>query len=122
MPWISRVIEDGQADSFSFDRTIVIAPIGAFSPGGSIAIARAVNNVAVADFALPAHGFSQPGSHGAFFGIAEGYLVIGSVQTDFEIHQAFVIMARSVDAQGAFVRADQCAIGGNPFVARANEA
>ena len=49
MIWISRVIENGDADGLAVHRTIVV-PLGTFAPGGAVAGAGALDDVAFAGF------------------------------------------------------------------------
>src|SRR5947209_14559531 len=43
MPGVLRVIEYGDADSFSIYGTVIVAPIRAFAPGGFIPIPAAID-------------------------------------------------------------------------------
>ena len=65
------MVEDGDADRFAIDGAIIITPIRAFAPGFAVADAGAVDDMALADFALEAHGLGQAHGHGAFLGVAE---------------------------------------------------
>src|SRR6185369_14868557 len=72
MTRVAGVVEDSDPDRFTVDGAIIIAPAGAFAPGGIVLDAFAIDDVAVTDLAFEAHGFGQADGHGAFLGIAEG--------------------------------------------------
>ena len=70
MAGIGGVIEDGDADSLAVDGAAVIAPGGAFAPGGVVAEAVAVEDVALGYFTFEAHGGGESEGHTPFFSVA----------------------------------------------------
>ena len=110
------MIEYGYAQGFSIDRSIIIAPIGAFAPSGVIAIAGTVNNVTVADLSFKAHGFCKSNRHGPFLGVAERDRLVGCLDSDVEVEASLVICSRDENPQCPFVSAYQRPVGSDPII------
>src|SRR5579862_2604126 len=89
MPRVLWMIENGNPNGFPIHRTVIIAPIGPFTPGLVIANTFAVDDMAVADGALEPHGLGKSHRHRTLLGIAEGERAVACVQSDLKIEDPF---------------------------------
>src|SRR5687767_8156895 len=114
MTRVAGMVEDRDAQRFPFYWPRVIAPRRLLAPRIFAGHAGAEHDVS-GGFALvelvrrQPHCFGEPNCHRSLFRITEHYVLIASLDRDFEIKKPLVARPR-VDAERSFIGASDCAI------------
>src|SRR5262249_3735143 len=99
------------ADNLAVDRSVVIAPGGAFAPGSVVTDTLAVDDMPLGRPAFgpfQTHRLGQAHGHGPFFGITKGHGPICRSDSNVEVEQPLV--SSVVKPHRPFIGADHFAI------------
>ena len=112
-----RVVQDGDAQLFAFDRTEVIDPRGRFTPGVGVGFAAVVDDFAT-QFLVDIDRAGDADAERAFLGVAELHRSIGGGHGRLEVDPAgFGVGA---ETHGSLVAANPFAVWAEPVVAGHN--